>query len=142
MVLESIIDAISNAICADFPDSKIYGYENVAQGLEKLGFFVALLSASRTRIVGERYDYIALFDVRYYPANPDDNREMYSVGETLLDSLGKVTRANGVPLFASQMHYQVTDGVLHFFARYRLVLIREEDKDEMEKLIVSMKVVS
>lgn len=134
-MINRLIRAISIALHAEFGDSCQIYMEEVKQGLQEPCFFISCLNPAKRRFRGKRYIRTNLFCIQYFP--PDGagrNEACHMAAERLfwcLESLKtekRLVRGTG-------MHYEVMDGILHFFVRYDVYVDREEEPlPRMEEL--------
>jgi len=107
--------------------------EPVRQDLVPPCFCVHLLSASTTLEPNGVKVLTGLFDIRYHPAAPMGNMEMYRVANTLTGALELIS-VEGVKLRGVDRRWEVFDEVLHFFVSYTLRYVVLPDSEVMEKL--------
>lgn len=123
-MLTDIIDAISIKLDESFSGVEIYS-ESVLQSLMPPCFFIGVLNPSQQQQLGTRYFRRHPFDVHYFPEVTDDKAEMYTTADTLCAALEYVTLANGDILRGSDVHWEIVDGVLHFFVSYDVFVKKE-----------------
>lgn len=123
-MLTDIIDAISIKLDESFSGVEIYS-ESVLQSLTPPCFFIGVLNPSQQQQLGTRYFRRHPFDVHYFQAVADNKAEMYATAISLTAALEYVTLANGDILRGSDVHWEIVDGVLHFFVSYD-VFVRKE----------------
>lgn len=134
-MINNIIAAISHKLRQAYGDEYGIYSEDEEQGLPTPCFFIAVLSPSRTQIVGPRYLATHPFDIRYHPTEPGRIGEMENVAANLYEVLEYVTLANGDLLRYSNTHHETKEGVLHFCVNYNMILRIEQGlADEMETL--------
>ena len=127
-MLPDLIDAISIKLNESFPGVPIYS-ESVLQSLTPPCFFIGVLNPSQQQQLGTRYFRRHPFDVHYFPA-ADNKAEMYTTADTLCAALEYVTLANGDILRGSEVHWEIVDGVLHFFVNYDVFVRKEITPEE------------
>lgn len=128
----TIMNGISAALAAQYPDYEIYGDADVVQDLTEPCFFINLVNLSRTAGLSDRYRLQAEFDVAYFPETAGSYTEMHRVGYALYDVLEYITLENGALLRGDGMTHEIADGTLHFHVTFGLFLERERDAVYME----------
>jgi hypothetical protein len=137
-MVNDLIDAISIKLNQVFGDGKRIYSESVKQGLQEPCFFIAVLNPLQTQMIGNRYFRQHPFDIHYFPAVQDSNNELQEMASDLFDALEYVTLTNGDLVHGIKMHYEVVDGVLHFFVDYNMYISKVEvPADNMETLTVN-----
>ena len=137
-MVNDLIDAISIKLNQVFGDGKRIYSETVKQGLREPCFFIAVLNPLQTQMIGNRYFRQHPFDIHYFPAVQDNNNELQGMASDLFDALEYITLTNGDLVRGSEMHYEVVDGVLHFFVDYNMFVNKVEvPADNMETLTVN-----
>ncbi len=135
-MLNKIIDGIAIKLNQEFGDEYEIYKESVKQGLKEPCFFIVLLTATQTQVIGKRYFREQPFDIHYFPSTNDKNTEIFNVVDKLNDALEYISMESDL-LHGSKMHYEVVDGVLHFFVNYNFHVYKESDAlDIMETLTV------
>ena len=114
------------------------GYEiyqnDVEQSLKEPCFLISVLQPEVTPMLGRRFIKRNPFDVQYFPANPRNNAEMFTVAEAMMETLDFITLSGGDLLHGTGVNYEVVDNVLHFFVNFNLPMIRSTDETMMETL--------
>jgi hypothetical protein len=137
-MVNDLIDAISIKLNQVFGDGKRIYSETVKQGLQEPCFFIAVLNPLQTQMIGNRYFRQHPFDIHYFPAVQDNNNELQGMASNLFDALEYVTLTNGDLVHGTEMHYEVVDGVLHFFVDYNMFIKKVEiPADNMGTLTVN-----
>lgn len=135
-MVNDLIDAISIKLNQVFGDSKKIYSETVKQGLQEPCFFIAVLNPSQKQMIGNRYFRQHPFDIHYFPAVQGNNNELQEMASNLFDALEYVTLTNGDLVRGTEMHYEVIDGVLHFFVDYNMFVNKPKANDNMETLTI------
>lgn len=133
-MLNEIIKGISMALNTAFGDGYELFQNDIEQGLEEPGFFIQVLKPELSPLLGRRSMKRNPFDVMYFPTDPGNNAEMFTVAEMLMKCLAQISLPNGDLLHGTGMNYEVVDGVLHFMVNFNLPLIRPYDETYMETL--------
>lgn len=129
-MLNQIISGISAALTAAFGEEAAVYSEGTGQGFDGPCFFIVPLSSSQTQIIGNRYRMENPFDIRYFPGEGQErDREMNATAEKLMQVLEYVETEAGL-LRGTKLHYEKTDGVLHFFVNYNMHVRRDIPKED------------
>lgn len=133
-MLNEIIKGISMALNAAFGDGYEIYQNDVEQGLKEPCFLIAVLQPEITPMLGRRFIKRNPFDIQYFPTNPRNNAEMFTVAETMMEALDFITLPSGDLLHGTSVNYEIVDNVLHFFVNYNLPMIRPAEETYMETL--------
>lgn len=126
MTANEIIEGVSMAIAAVMPGATVT-MEDMEQGIPEPGFSIAVVQASRSRLVGHRFESSVPLDIRYFPTpGTEQNREINEVAESLYPALDIITTTGGEKVRGTNMYYDVVDNVLHFMVTYSGHLLQEE----------------
>lgn len=140
-MVSDLIDAISVALNKEFGDGyRIYS-EEVPQGAIEPCFLIKAVEPSQSQIRGPRYRRDTLFDIHFFPEHDYSYSEMNTVAERLFFLLEFIPLLNGDLVHGTHMRYETTDGVLHFFVQYNMIVrvVTEEDKMEEIKTETTLK---
>ena len=134
-MINSIMEAVSVALNAEFGDGYEIHIEEVSQDMGGHCFFIQCLNPTSGLFRGQKYFRSNQFCVQYFPLSEDDrNRECFSVLERLNVCLEHIT-VDGL-MRGTQMNGKVVDGVLNFFVNYDcFVYRREAEAPEMEEMV-------
>jgi len=135
-MIQTVIDGICLTLNTHFGDSYAIYTEDVSQGLTTPCFFIAALSPSQNYGASGRYVRKHPVDIHYFPKPDTPYADMYEMASDLFEVLEFITLENGDKARAFDMHYQIIDGILHFFVRYDLFLQSVESVDGMDTLDV------
>lgn len=138
-VTNQIKIAILEKLKEQFPEYKRYSDE-IKQGFQAPCFFLATINnQSEQKTIGKRYMRTISFDLRFFPPKDTEcrnNERMYEIGD-LLYMLLEIVRIPEQLVYGSDMHFEIVDGVLHFFVDYKVFVYRQIEMDAyMEKLNV------
>lgn len=135
-MINSIVEAISISLNAEFGDSYTVHMEEIKQGLQEPCFFICCLNPTVNLFWGKRYFRGNQFCIQYFPVSSTDyQRECNDVAERMWQCLEYITcQGDEKPIRGNQMRYEVVDGVLNFFVNYDLFVIRRETDEVMESL--------
>lgn len=132
-MINSTIEAIGNAISAEFGNEYTIYSESVKQGLKEPCFFIFCINPTNTRFPGERFYRQNQFCVQYIPSDARENHDCNSVAERLYEVLAWI-EVTGDNVMGSAMSYEITDGILSFFVNYNIFVKKILDYDVMEEL--------
>ena len=137
-MIDYLINGIAEAINKEFESARIYT-EELKQGFKEPCFFIRNIARSHELFLGKRYFRRNDFCVSYFPEESLASRgECHSVAEKLMLCLEHIL-SNGEPVRGNSIHYEIEDGVLHFFVSYNgflYVLPPREEIDLMQDLTV------
>lgn len=132
-MINSIIRAISIALYAEFGDGyKIYA-EDVEQGLVEPCFFISCIGSSHRLHFDKRYLRENRFCIQYFPSlGQKETEECHGAAGRLEECLEYLNVSCGL-MHGTKMHYEISDGILHFFVDYDCFVRRKtEEQDGME----------
>lgn len=136
-MIGKIIDGVSRGLYGDFGDGYgIHAKRDVLQRLAPPCFYIAALSPSLTRKLGDAYLLDVNLDVHYFPAEDYDNAEMHAVATRMWTALELIETDNG-PVRGDGMRHRIVDGVLHFFITYKCFLRREIALEMMREINIT-----
>lgn len=137
-MLNEIIKGVSMKLNAAFGSRYKFYQNDVKQGFKPPCFFLAVLNPELTSLIGRRYVNRNPLDIRYFPQDGADNKELFAVALELTEVLEFIALPGGELVHGTGMNYEVADGVLHFFVNYNLTLIKPADNTPMETLAVDV----
>ncbi len=137
-MLNEIIKGVSMKLNAAFGSRYKFYQNDVKQGFKPPCFFLAVLNPELTPLIGRRYVNRNPLDIRYFPQDGADNKELFAVALELTEALEFIALPGGELVHGTGMNYEVADGVLHFFVNYNLTLIKPADNTPMETLAVDV----
>ncbi len=133
-MIRSIITAITFCLKAEFGSRYKVHTEEKRQGLEEPCFFISCINPDSQLFLGSRYIRKNQFCIQYFPETEKKKQECYSIAEHLFLCLRQIT-VTDVTVRGTRMHYEVVEGILHFFVNYDMfVYSAEEEIPVMEKL--------
>lgn len=133
MTIQNLINAIAEALFQEFgSDYEIYT-ESVEQGLSEPCFLVRCLNPTRNLFLGQCYKRTNQFSVQYIPSTANANEECFAVLERLFECLEKVILYDK-PIHGTELHGEITDGILTFTVNYDGFVLATEQKYNMEDL--------
>lgn len=94
-------------------------------------FFVRLIEDKITQDLGDRYIVDSQFDIQYFHNESDEIDDVYrihEIGDALYFELEYVRLDENTIVRGEDMHYRITDGVLHFFVTYEVHILKKRDK--------------
>jgi hypothetical protein len=138
-MVTDIITGISQKIYTEFgAEFEIYGDEDVKQGFTEPCFFIALLESTQTRCLGSRNSRRYFFDIHYF--SDEEYSDLYQIADDLYKSL-QYFEVNDAIVEGKAMHYEVIDGVLHFFVSVDMFVIAlDAGEPEMETVAANIQI--
>lgn len=134
-MINSIIEAISIALNAEFGDEyRIYA-DNIEQGLTEPCFFISCVNPTNNLFFGRRYFRENPFCIQYFPKDMSrEKEECNETAERLFLCLELLT-VDGDLVRGTKMRSETVDGVLNFFVNYDMfVYLQGEKTPFMEEL--------
>lgn len=119
---------IIRALGEAFPGMEIYG-EQVGQGFTPPCMAVYELEGAAQPYPGYRVLWSLPFEVRFFPAGESPRARCREMAPRLAACLGRVAGVG-----AAQVHWQIAEDVLHFFATYRYFAHCAPETVKMEEL--------
>lgn len=135
-MINEIINGISRAIDTEFNTGEttyeIYS-ESLEQGLNEPCFSIVVLNPFTDRRLAHRHYREYPVDIHYFPKDEiNAKKEMYDVAERLFLVVEVIDNS----IRGSNIHYEIVDGVLHFFITYKLYVREQlEPITDMKELI-------
>lgn len=133
----SILDGVSLALKAAFPDADIYAGD-VAQGLTAGSLNVVMTAAGHQKRLGQRYERTPTLDVIYYPK--EGMAECCGMAHGITSALQDITTPEGDVIHCSTCTWTVEDYVLHVRVGYRHFIYTPADPTPMETLTIQQEV--
>ena len=133
MTIKELIDAIAEALFQEFKSGYEIYTEKVEQGLKEPCFLIRCLNPTKNRHLGLRYLRTNQFSVQYIPSSAEANEECASVLERLFECLECVV-LSGKPVHGTEIHGEITDGILTFTVNYDGFVLKTEEHEPMENL--------
>lgn len=133
-MINSIIEAISISLNAEFGDDYTTYTESIEQGLNKPCFFVFCINPTNRVFFGKRYFRQNQFCIQFFPADESRaNEDCNAVAERLFSCLEYITVTEDL-VRGTKMKYEIVDGVLNFFVNYDMFVYKVEPSDAMEEI--------
>lgn len=133
-MINSIIEAISIALNAEFGDDYTTYTEEQEQGLKEPCFFISTLEPTHNLFRDRRYFRRQQFCIQFFPANRDRAKaECNDTAERLCSCLETIP-VDGDLMRADKMEHKIVDNVLNFFANYDCFMVKKYDCEPMETL--------
>jgi hypothetical protein len=133
-MINSIIEAISIALNAEFGDDYTTYTEEQEQGLKEPCFFISTLEPTRNLFRDRRYFRRQQFCIQFFPADRDRAQaECNDTAERLEECLETIT-VDGDLMRGDKMNHKIVDDVLNFFVNYDCFVIKKYDSEPMETL--------
>ena len=135
-MINTIMEAISIALDAEFGDGYETYIEEMSQDLDGHAFFIQCPNPTDRLFLGKRYFRQNQFCIQYFPLSEDDrNRECYEVLERMNLCLEYID-VDG-PMMGTKMNGKVVDGVLNFFVNYDCFVYRRGEAVPMMEEVSS-----
>lgn len=139
-MINLIIGAVSAALDAEFGDGYSIYAEEVPQDLECPCFFISCIHSDSTQYPSGRHKRQNQFAIQYFPASDmGPKQECLDTAERLLLCLEMVTAGDGTGFLGYDTHYEITDGVLHYFTNYNCFTRKRKEMDRMGSMRQSFK---
>lgn len=141
-MINSLIEAISVALGAEFGEGYEIHMEEIEQGLKEPCFFIFCLNPTNDLFLGKRYFRTNQFCIHYFPLSEAGRiRECNDVAERMLRCLEYI-EADGddKPIMGTRMKYKVDGGILNFFVNYDCFTKAEQLQTPMDGLESSISV--
>ena len=133
MTIKELLDAIAEALFQEFGSSYEIYSEKVEQGLTEPCFLIRFLNHTKNCDLGLRYRRTNQFSIQYFPATVEVYAECATIMEGLFECLENVI-LSGKPIHGTDLHGEITDGILNFTVNYDGFVFKTEDGDPMETL--------
>jgi hypothetical protein len=133
MTIQNLIDAVAEALFQEFGSEYEYYTEKVEQGLDEPCFLIRCISPTKNLFLDRCYKRTNLFSIQYIPSEEDANEECTSVLERLFECLETVI-LHGKPVRGTELHGEITDGILTFMVNYDGFVLKKEEQYIMEEL--------
>ncbi len=137
MAVNKIIGAAAAALKSRF-GIKIY-QDHVEQGLQTPCFYLNLLRTGVTQETGERTRLDIFIDAEYFPHEDGDNAELAGIAAEILRTLEVIVLPDGGSVRGTGRRCEITDGVLHSFVSYTVLLNGKQQQVQMEKFYLKEK---
>jgi hypothetical protein len=133
MTIQSLIDAIAEALFQEFgSDYEIYT-EKVEQGLKEPCFLIRALNPTKNVYLDWVYKRTNPFVIQYFPSTLDAIAECHSVSERLFECLEDVIIVDK-PIRGRDLNAEIKDGILNFTVNYDGFVRKLEEQYLMEDL--------
>lgn len=133
-MINSIIEAISIALNAEFGDDFTTYTEKEEQGLKEPCFFISTLEPTHNLFRDRRYFRQHQFCIQFFPADRDRAKaECNDTAERLYSCLETIT-VDGDLMRGDKMNHKIVDEVLNFFVNYDCFVIKKRNDELMETL--------
>ena len=135
-MINTIMEAISVALDAEFGDGYETYIEEISQDMDGHAFFIQCPNPTDRLFLGKRYFRQNQFCIQYFPLSEDDrHRECYEVLERMNLCLEYID-VDG-PMMGTKMSGKVVDGVLNFFVNYDCFVYRRGEAVPMMEEVSS-----
>ena len=133
MTIQSLIDAIAEALFQEFGSGHEIYTEKVEQDLKEGCFLIRCLNPTKNQYLGRCYKRTNQFSVQYIPSTTEANEECTSVVERLYECLEDVI-LHGKPIHGTELHGEITGGILTFTVNYDGFVLKEYTENNMENV--------
>ena len=133
MTIKELIDAIAEALFQKFGSGYEIYTEKVEQGLTEPCFMIRLLNPTKNVYLGRCYKRTNQFSIQYIPSTMEAYEECIYVMERLFECLENVI-LSGKPIHGTELHGEITDGILTFTVNYDGFVLKENEQIKMENL--------
>jgi hypothetical protein len=130
VTIKELIDAIAEALFQEFGSDYEIFTEAVEQGLNGRCFLIRCLNPTKNVFLGQCYKRTNQFAIQYFPATAEAYAECASIMEGLFECLKNVI-LHGKPIHGTELHGEITDGILTFTVNYDGFVLKTEGKDPM-----------
>ena len=125
-----VIKRITQALREEYPAGQYDVYtESIEQGFTEPCFSIRLLSEAAQRYPSDRTLYTPHYDVRFFPPPRRKKEQCRKAAQTLAFLLRDLPGLHG-----TDMEWEITDDVLHFFVSYPHFVREVKQQDAMEEL--------
>ena len=140
-MVQLITESISIMLNVAFGDDYTYYSEGVEQGLSEPCFFIQNIKAEKNLYFDRRYYCENKFCIQYFPASENEPKaECEDIAHRLYDVLEWLTfHDDGATVKGTELHHEISDGVLSFYVDYNLFLVKVPDQTNMETLKVKQR---
>lgn len=133
-MINSIIEAVSISLNAEFGDNYTIYTETVEQGLNEPCFFISCINPTNSLFFDKRYFRKNQFCIQYFPTDKDRAKEECSEAAERLFSCLEYINVTGDLVRGTKMNCNVVDGILNFFVNYDLFVYKNVNSDPMEEI--------
>ena len=121
---------IKTALRTQYPEDQYDVYtESIEQGFAEPCFAIHQLTADITPYPNYRTEIVQHFDVRFFPTEIRPREQCRAVAETLTFLLRQPSSLRG-----TNLNWEITDDVLHFFVSYRQ-FVREIPEEYLMEIL-------
>ena len=131
MTIQNLINAIAEALFQQFGSGYEIYTEKVEQGLTEPCFMIRCLNPTKNLHLGRCYKRTNQFSIQYIPSTAEAIEECNSVTERLFECLESVI-LHGKPVRGTELHGEITDGILTFMVNYDGFVLKTEEQIGMD----------
>ena len=125
-----VVKEICNALRTQYPEEQYDVYtEGIEQGFAEPCFAIHQLRADVTPYPNRLTEIVQHFDVRFFPEGERPREQCRAVAETLTFLLRQLSSLRG-----TNLNWEITDDVLHFFVSYRQ-FVREIPEEYLMEIL-------
>ena len=123
-MINSIIESIIVSLQEEFGDTVQSYREEGLQEFQKPCFLVRNVSHSCRLFLGKRYFRKNQFCIQFFPDTKEKENEVYNDAAKRLTSCLEYLKADDGLVRGTNMKYEITEGILHFFVNYDMFVYR------------------
>lgn len=125
-MIRALEEGIANALYQEFGDGYTILREDDGSEQRPPYFTISCQGPSSRLFFGKRYFLENQFCIRYVPENKAGAKEECNTTASRLFSCLEWLDVAGAAEMGTKMHYEVVDGILHFFVNYDRFVYKEE----------------
>ena len=126
-MIQSIIEAISISLDAEFGEGYSIYREEKLQGLKEPCFFILCIHPTHTLFLKQKYARTNLFCIHYFPEHLERKKEECDAVAERLFSCMEHLNVEGHLITGTKMNYEIVDDVLHFFVNYDFFVCKKTE---------------
>ncbi len=128
-MINTIMEAIAVALQAEYGDGYEVFRETKRENIEKPCFLLQCMNSIKKPYLRKGHFRQNQFCIQFFPVPGEQEKaDCYATAERLFTSLESVI-VDGHPVMGTSMKYEMTNGILHFFVNYDM-LVYERDAVE------------
>ncbi len=126
-MINSIIEAISRAIKAEFGSGYTNYMEEVKQDLKEPCFLISCINPTNKLVRGKKYFRTHQFCIQYFPdRGGDERRKCHNAEDRLMLCLEYLVVEENL-VRGTGMNSETVDGILNFFVSYDMFVLKKQD---------------
>ena len=133
MIYKTIM-GISQALNEEFKQNHAV-YMNVnEQEIQPSCFIIVAVKHEQKQKLGNRYELLQSFDVRYVPSSTQELTEEFADVTSKLFRVLEYITVDGDLTRGTNRKAEIQDGILHFFVDFNLFVLKQQDRFNMETM--------